>query len=178
MKIKMMVFAALIIFIATGCSSIPRAAIDVSKQVSVGITAISENGIEMTKAWEESAYNILDERWSKVYKKAETSYRTQKNIGTGTALTPQQQEDVAGLAALIRGEIRQKIEAEAENMRAIISANTRNTLLANESITDLLVSAEAVATSRQAVLREVGDLIPVPPTISTFISNALETANL
>ena len=178
MNIRNISFIVTLFFIATGCSSIPQAAIDVNKQVSAGIRALGENGIEMVNAWEQSAYNMLDEKWSKVYEKADVSYRSKKSISAGAVLTSQQQEDVAGLSALIRDEVRSKIKSEANGMKSIIMSNTKNTLAANESITDLLVSANAVATFQQAAIKEVGNLIPIPPAINTFINDSLKTAGL
>ena len=46
MNIRAYIFTAFLVCIATGCSSIPHAAIDVNKQVSEGISAIGENGIK------------------------------------------------------------------------------------------------------------------------------------
>jgi hypothetical protein len=63
-------------------------------------------------------------------------------------------------------------------MRSIIASNTKNTLAANESITDLLVSANAVATFQQSAIKEVGSIIPIPPAITDFINNSLQTAGL
>ena len=178
MNIRNLALITVLLYLVTGCSSIPQAAIDVNKQVSVGISTLGKNGIEMIEAWEQSAFNMLDERWSKVYEKADSSYRTKAGIAAGTALTAQQQEDVAGLATLIRDEVRIKISNEASSMRDIINTNTQNTLAANESITNLLVSANAVATFQQSAIKEVGSLIPIPPAISDFISNSLQTAGL
>ncbi len=70
MQIKNITLIASLFVVITGCSNIPQAAIDVNKQVSVGINALGENGVEMVKAWELSAYSMLDEKWSKVYAKA------------------------------------------------------------------------------------------------------------
>jgi PBP1b-binding outer membrane lipoprotein LpoB len=178
MNIRSIIFIVTLSFIATGCSSIPQAAIDVNKQVSAGISALGENGIDMVNAWEQSAYNMLDEKWSKVYEKANASYITKKSLSAGTVLTAQQQEDVAGLSVVIRDEVRSKIRSESNGMKSIIMSNTKNTLAANESVTDLLVSANAVATFQQAAIKEVGNLIPIPPAISTFISDSLKTAGL
>jgi len=63
-------------------------------------------------------------------------------------------------------------------MKSIITSNTKNTLAANESVTDLLASANAIATFQQAAIKEVGNLIPIPPAISRFISDSLKTAGL
>jgi hypothetical protein len=178
MNIRSIIFIVTLSFIATGCSSIPQASIDVNKQISKGISVLGENGIEMVNAWEQSAYNMLDEKWSKVYEKADASYRSKKGIAAGNALTAQQQEDVAGLSVLIRDEVRSKIRAESNGMKSIIMSNTENTLAANESVTALLVSANAVATFQQAAIKEVGNLIPIPPAISAFISDALKTEGL
>jgi len=179
MKLKnlTLIFIAILTF-TTGCSSIPQAAIDVNKQVSAGISALGENGIEMVDAWEKSAFNMLDERWSKIYEKSDASYRSSKGIAAGAALTPQQQEDVAGLSTIIRGEVREKIRVEASGMRSIINSNTKNTLAANESITNLLASANAVATFQKSAIKEVGSLIPIPPAISDFINSSLQTAGI
>lgn len=178
MNIRSIIFIVTLSFIATGCSSIPQAAIDVNKQVSEGISALGENGTEMVNAWEQSAYNMLDEKWSKVYEKADATYRSKRSIAAGAILTAQQQEDIAGLSALIRDEVRSKIRSESNEMKSIIMSNTKNTLAANESVTDLLVTANAVATFQQAAIKEVGNIIPIPPTISTFISDSLKTAGL
>ncbi len=104
-----LVFIATLAFITTGCSNIPQAAIDVNKKVSAGISTLGENGIEMVDAWEQSAFDMLDERWTNIHKKAGASYRNSKGITAGTTLTLQQQEDVAGLSAFIRDEIRKKL---------------------------------------------------------------------
>jgi hypothetical protein len=171
----MALFALLML---SACARIPQAAIDVNRQVSTGITAIGANGQEMVRAWEETGYKMLDDRWSQVYSRAEAAYRKKKGIADGTALTSNQHEDVAGLAALVRDKVRGKIRAEAEKMRGIIVANTKATLEANESITGLLISANAVFASRQALIKEVGTLIPIPPGITEFIGNALQTAGM
>lgn len=168
---------AAILFLSA-CAQIPQAAIDVNKQVSTGITAIGANGQEMVRAWEESGYKMLDERWTQVYKKAEASYRTKRKIAKDSSLTAQQQQDVAGLASLVRDKVRTKIRAEADKMRSIIASNTKTTLEANESITNLLVSANTVNTTRQSALKEVGKLVPIPPEITGFIDNALKVSDL
>lgn len=180
MKLRNVTFVcvAIMAFITTGCSRIPQAAIDVNKQVSAGISSLGENGIEMVDAWEQSAFNMLDERWSNIYEKADASYRSNKGIAVETALTSQQQEDVAGLSVLIRDQVREKISTEANSMRNIINSNTKNTLDANESITNLLASANAITTFQQSAIKEVGSLIPIPPVISDFINNTLQTAGL
>ena len=169
---------ALAASLVTGCARIPQAAIDVNIHISTGITVLGNNGQEMVNAWEESAYRMLDERWGKIYELAETKYRTKKSIAPATALSKKQLEDVAGIAVLARDDVRKKVHAEANSMRSIIAANTKTTLEANESITKLLVSANAVGTTRRAAIKQVGSLIPIPPAISDFIDSALTTAGV
>ncbi|WP_282131438.1 hypothetical protein [Pseudoalteromonas aliena] len=178
MQIKNITLIASLFVAITGCSNIPQAAIDVNKQVSVGINALGENGVEMVKAWELSAYSMLDEKWSKVYAKANESYRSKKSIAQNAVLTAQQQEGVAGLSALIRDEVRSKINTKANSMKSIIMSNTKNTIAANESITNLLISANAIVNFQQSAVKEVGKIIPIPPAISTFINDSLNTAGL
>ncbi len=161
-----------------GCVSVPQAAIDVNRQVSQGISTIGGNGVAMVDAWEESAYNMLDERWSNIYAKADSTYRSKKGLVQGAQLTYQQQEDVAGLAVLIRSEVRKRIKDEADNMKGIISSNVRSTLEANDSVTDLLASASAVSSLQKSALKDVGNLIPIPPAIGSFITNSLASAGL
>ena len=165
--------AIILVAIAAGCVHVPQAAIDVNKQVSIGITSISENGQEMINAWEETGYMVLDDRWSQVYRRAEVEYRKKKNLADSAVLNSQQQEDVAGLATLIRDDVRKKIHNEANKMRQIISANTKTTLEANNSITNLLISASSMISSQQTALKEVTKLIPIPPEIVKFVSNAI-----
>lgn len=178
MKFKRLVITLIALSFVTGCTNIPQAAIDVNKQVSVGINTLGENGIEMVNAWEKSAFNMLDEKWDKVYQKADATYRSNKGVAAGAALTVQQQKDIAGLAALIRGEVRTKIRQEASSMRNIINSNTQSTVEANESITDLLISANAITNIQQSAIKKVGSLIPIPPAISEFITSALQNQDL
>ncbi|AZZ98464.1 hypothetical protein [Pseudoalteromonas sp. R3] len=177
MKNVILILITLCAFIS-GCSSIPQAAIDVNKEVSKGIESLGENGLEMINAWEQSAYNMLDERWSKIYEKADSTYRSQKGIAAGASLSPKQMEDVAGLSSLVRDEVREKIRSEANLMRDTIKSNMKNILDANESITNILVSANGVAKFQQTAIKKVGELVPIPPAISTFITDSLQTAGL
>ena len=174
------IFVSMVAYVMffTGCVQIPQAAIDVNRQVSTGISSLGDNGQEMVRAWEETAYMVLDEKWGQIYKKAESAYRSKKGIAAGTTLSAQQREDVAGVATLVRDEIRKKIRAEADNMRSIISSNTKSTLEANESITNLLISANAVTSMQQSAIKQVGTLIPIPPAISTFVNSAITAAGL
>ncbi|OZG72965.1 hypothetical protein BTA51_13480 [Hahella sp. CCB-MM4] len=178
MKALAIVFVSALVGGNAGCVSVPQAAIDVNKQVSNGISTIGGNGIAMVDAWEESAYNMLDERWAKIYAKADSTYRTRKGVAQGAQLTYQQQEDIAGLAVLIRSDVRKKIKDEADSMRGIIASNVKNTVEANDSITGLLASASAVSSLQKSALKEVGSLIPIPPVIGSFITNSLAKADL
>ncbi len=175
-KVLVGLVVCFILGVSAGCVSVPQAAIDVNRQVSKGITTIGDNGLAMVEAWEESAYNMLDERWSNVYAKADSTYRSKKGLSTTAALSYSQQEDVAGLAVLIRSEVRKKIKTKADSMREIISQNVKNTLDANESLTDLLVSASAVSSLQKSALKEVGSLVPIPPGVTTFIASSLKSA--
>ena len=70
------------------------------------------------------------------------------------------------------------INDEADRMRRTIHGNVQATLEANESITELLISANSVLSLQQSAIKEVGDLLPIPPTISTFIDKSLQSAGL
>ena len=174
------VFSAVVLATVTlgGCTSVPQQAITANQQVSKGIAAIGDNGLAMVDAWEHSAYAMLDERWHKVYTKAEQSYRGKRQLADNDNLNSQQREDVAGLAALIRTQVRGSIHDEADRMRRTIHGNVQATLEANESITELLISANSVLSLQQSAIKEVGDLLPIPPTISTFIDKSLQSAGL
>lgn len=158
----------------TACAQVPLAAIDVSRQVSTGISSIGTNGLDTVAAWEETALALLDERWSQIYKKADTEFRKKRQIAVGTALTPDQVEDVAGLAALVRDEARKKINGKANEMRKVISGNTKNTLEANESVTQLLVSANSVLTVQQAAAKQVAEQAKLPSDLSAFVLNLIK----
>lgn len=165
----------LFMLVLSGCVHIPQAAIDVNREVSKGVAALRENGQQMVTAWEETAYRVLDERWTQVYARAEKDFRTKRGVAAGAGLTRQQQEDVAGLATLMRDGVRGKIRAKTDEMRQIIAANAKATLEANESITNLLISANSAAAAQQSVLKSVGSLLPIPPEVSKFVDSALET---
>ena len=162
-----------ILLLLANCVQIPQSAIDVNRQISKGITTLQDNGLQMVLAWEVTAYNFLDERFSIVYSKAENDFRKKRGLSASSALNQQQQMDVAGLAVLLRDKVRSKIHDEAEKMRRIISSNTKTTLEANESITNLLISADAVLTAQKSAIKEVGNLIPIPPEVTKFVKNAI-----
>jgi hypothetical protein len=169
-------FLSLFILALNSCVHIPQSAVDVNRQVSKGIETLQENGQQLVAAWEETAYRVLDERWKQVYARAEKDYRAKRNVPLTSVLTKEQQEDVAGVATLIRDGVRTKIHAKAEEMRQAITANAKTTLEANESITNLLISANVATAAQESVLKAVGKLLPIPPELSKFLDNALETA--
>lgn len=171
--VLLLVFSGLI----TGCAQIPQAAIDVNRQVSAGISALGQNGQDLITAWEETGYAILDDRWSQIYRNADTTYRTKKTIAAGSALTAQQQEDVAGIAVLVRDAVRTKISAEASTLRKTVSSNTIITLEANDSITALLISANSVLSVQQSAIKQVVGLAPIPPAIGKFVTDAIASIN-
>jgi hypothetical protein len=160
---------------ASGCVQIPPAAVDLSRDVSKGISALRDNGNDMVAAWEEIGYRLLDERWAKVYTKAETDFRAKRKIASGVALTAQDQQDVAGLATLYRDAVRKKVQDKAAELRIVINRNAKTTLDANESLTSLLSSAQAALGVQQSALRSVGELIPALPKASSFIDDVLNT---
>ena len=161
-------------FILWGCASIPPQAIELNKNVSTGIDALEENAIEMVNAWEQSGFMILDESWDKLYDKAESDYRTKKGITTGTSLTADQTKDVAGLAVLIRDEVRKKITDEAISYRSIIKNNATEITQANDSITGLLQEANRAIGKRQVVMDQVQGILPIPPNLTSFIKTTLD----
>lgn len=160
--------------VLSGCAQVPQAAIDVSRQVSSGISSIGNNGQDVVTAWEETTFALLDERWKQIYKKADNEFRKKRQVANTAVLTAEQQEEVAGLAALIRDESRKKIAARANEMRKVIGANTKTTLEANESVTQLLVSASAVLATQQAAARQVADQAKLPTDLGKFVSSLIE----
>lgn len=152
-----------------GCAQVPQAAIDVSRQVSTGISSIGTNGLDTVAAWEETALALLDERWSQIYKKADAEFRKKRNIAANAALTPDQSEDVAALATLVRDEARKKITGKADEMRKIISGNTKTTLEANESVTQLLISANSVLSAQQSAAKQVAEQAKLPSDLNQFV---------
>jgi hypothetical protein len=162
------------ILVGAGCAQIPQPAIDVSRQVSSGISALGTNGQDMVTAWEEVAYALLDERWSQIYRKAESDYRTKRQLAKTVALNSEQQEEVAGLATLMRDESRKKIGIRSADMRKIIDANTKTTLEANDSVTRLLVSAKSVLSGQQETAKQLADQVKIPSDASKFVSDLLK----
>lgn len=155
--------------VLSACAQVPLATIDVSRQVSTGIASIGTNGLDTVAAWEETALALLDERWSQIYKKADNEFRKKRQIAVGTALTPDQTEELAGLATLVRDEARRKISGKANEMRKVISENTKTTLEANESVTRLLISANSVLTVQQTAAKQVAEQAKLPSDLNAFV---------
>jgi len=160
---------ALAAALLSACAQVPVAAIDVNRQVSVGIAALGSNGQDLVNAWEETAFAVIDERWGTLYKKAEIDFRAKRRIAPDAALSAAQQEDLAGLATLVRDQARQRIAAKAREMRQVLAANTRGTLEANDSITQLLISANAVLSQQQSALKQVGEQLRIPSDVTKFV---------
>lgn len=162
------------IAVLAACAQVPQAAIDVSRQVSTGITSLGENGQDAIAAWEETAFALLDERWSQIYKKADAEFRKKRQLAAAATLSADQAEEVAGLAALIRDEARKKIAGKASEMRKIITANAKTTLEANESVTQLLVSSNAVLTTQQSAAKQVAEQVKLPADLANFVSDLIK----
>lgn len=166
-------FAIALIMLLTACAQVPVAAIDLSRQVGQGISAIGANGQDAIAAWEEVALSLVDERWSQIYKKADNEYRKKYQIAAGATLNSTQTEDLAGLAALMRDEVRKKISTKAIEMRKVVSANTKATLEANDSVTNLLISANSVLTVQQAVAKQALDQAKLPTDINNYVKGLI-----
>jgi len=161
---------------AIGCAQVPMAAVDTSRQVSGGISMLGDNGRELVDAWEEMAYAMLDERWPQVYRKSDEAFRKRRGLTPAQALSVQQQEDLAGVATLVRDDARKNIRAEADKMRKVIAANAKVTLEANESVTAHLISTNAALGAQQGALKQVGGLASLPAGVSRAITDALKAA--
>jgi hypothetical protein len=162
------------IALLTACVQVPISAIDLSRQVNTGISSLGTNGQDAVAAWEEVALALLDERWSQIYKRADSEYRKKRQITASSTLTADQAEEVAGLAALIRDDARNKVTGKANEMRKVISGNTKTTLEANESVTQLLISANSVLTTQQTVAKQVVEHTKLPTDLNTFVLNLIK----
>lgn len=162
------------VVLLTACAQVPISAIDVSRQVGTGISSLSTNGQDAVAAWEEVALVLLDERWGQIYRRADSEYRKQRQIAVPAALTADQAEEVAGLATLIRDNARKKITGKANEMRNVISGNTRTTLEANENVTQLLISANSVLTTQQTFAKQAVEHAKLPTDLNTFVLNLIK----
>lgn len=158
----------------TACAQVPISAIDANRQVGTGISSLSANGQDAVAAWEEVALALLDERWGQIYKRSDSEYRKKRQIAASSALTADQAEEVAGLATLIRDDARKKIIGKANEMRKVISGNTKTTLEANESVTQLLISANSVLTKQQTLVKQAVEHENLPTDLNTFVLNLIK----
>lgn len=158
----------------SACAQVPTSAIDLNRQVSTGISSLGTNGQEAVAAWEEAALAFIDDRWKEIYKKADSEFRIKRKLADNIALNGDQAEEVAGLAALIRDEARKKIIGKANEMRKVISDNTKATLEANESVTRLLVSANSVLTAQESTTKQVVEHAKLPATTNNFLRDLIK----
>ena len=145
--IKRLFFSALLAVSLglSACAEIPAEAVEANQQVSVGIKTLQDNGLALISAWENTGYMVLDSKFDDVYARADKIYRTKKSVAAGTALTAEQQRDVAGLATLIRDEVRKKVAAQAAEFRQIVKENANTTLNAKRFVTIILQTLAAKA---------------------------------
>ena len=156
------------------CAQVPIAAIDVSRQVGTGISSLSSNGQDAVASWEEVALALVDERWTLIYKKADSEYRKKHQIASSHTLTAEQAEEIAGLAALLRDEVRKKIIVKSNEMRKVISDNAKITLIGNESVTQLLVSSNSVLTTQQTLAKQAVEYAKLPNDLNMFVLNLIK----
>lgn len=111
------------------------------QELDTKIADLQETNLSLIRAVALQSKYAVDERWSEIYSKADSLYRTKKGIGHEQELSREQAEDIAGLATLIREEIFKDIEKQEDEL---ISA-LRN----GESIRQKLreLSSEAIVTA-------------------------------
>jgi|GEM_PF-3503951 hypothetical protein len=165
----------LLALIFSGCGQIPKAAVDANEKVTQGIEAQEENGLTLVQAWEDTSYYLLDEKWDMVYDKAEKTFRDKRGISADSTLTSDQYKSVAGLAVLIRDEVRHKIRTRADEMRENIRKNARQTTEINSSVSDLLVSANSVTKNNVTLLKDVEGFVPISAEIQNFLDEAFSS---
>ena len=59
-------------------------------------------------------------------------------------------------------------------MRKVISGNAKTALEANESVTQLLISANSVLTQQQAVAKQVAEQAKLPSDLNAFVLNLIK----
>lgn len=157
----------------SGCTNIPPEAISVNETVTKGISTLRENGHALVTSWQETSLKFLDERWSKIYSKAELAYYKKHSISSKKALTRAQHKEVAGIAVLMRDKERNDITTQAAKYRQIISENAQQITVANNSITALLQSANQVIGARTALLTKAGELAPILADVSKVVQDSV-----
>ena len=164
------------VLLLSGCVNIPPESITVNEKVSAGVVTMEENTNLVINAWRETAVALLEEQFDDIYDAAEEKYRSKKNIASGQGLNDDQVRDVAVFVMLVNEQVRGKIDKQVADMRRVSQRNAAAIKGANDSITNVLQSAQAVISGREAAIKDVTDLLPIPADVTDFISNAKKVA--
>ena len=159
-----------------GCVNVPPDSIAVNGRVSSGITTMEQNTVSVIKAWRDTAVALLEAQFDDIYDRAEEKFRSKRNIPGGQTLTSDQVRDVAVLVMVVNDAVRDKIDARAAEMRQVSQNNAAAIKAANDSITGLLKSAQAVIGGRDVLIQDVTNLLPIPANVVDFVKDAKEAA--
>ena len=169
-----------VIAILVGCAQIPPEAIELNKMVSENIKVLKDNNLLSIDAWEENGHIQIDNNWNLIYDKATKIYsRILEDPERNHDIDPSLRDrDIGKLASTITQKLKAKVSDQAKDMRRIVEENTKTIVAANNSISRLLASANAVATTRTQIL---GDLEMLPsiniPELNKIISEEIESIN-
>ena len=169
------------VLLLTGCVSIPPESITVNEKISAGVVTMEENTNLVIDAWRETAVALLEEKFDAIYDDVEERYRSKRGIPSvsvgGPDLNADQARDVAVFVMLVNERVRGAIDEKAANMRLVSQQNAGTIKGANDSITNLLQSSQAVISGREATIKDVTDLLPIPADVTGIIDSAKNVAN-
>lgn len=167
--------AGLLVLLVAGCVNIPPESITVNAKISAGITVMQENTNLVIDGWRDTAMELLKAESDLIYKQVEVIYLKKGNIPKGQALNTKQIRDVAGMQSLVYLQMSDKINEKVDEMKRVAQANATALRRANNSITGLLESAQAVISRRQALIKDFSTLSPIITNVVDFINNAKKT---
>ena len=165
-----LVFALLI-----GCAQIPMEAIKLNQEVSRTIVILKENRLKLIDAWEMSGHVLIQNKWKTIYNKAVQIYDA-KSDADRTILEKNafRDENIGEIAAAIMEKIKAIISTGAKEMRQVVEKNTQDIVASNDSITRLLVSANAVGQTRTYLLDLFNNILPFNiPNINDILKKEL-----
>ena len=153
--------STLALALLVGCAQIPPEAIKLNEEVSQKITISKVNSLRLIDAWERSRHALIEEEWGYIYSEATRLYNAKpqqvREDLEGHASKP---ENIGELAALIMEGAKTRISAMAQEMRQVVENNAQEIVAANDSITRLLASANAVGQTRAYILDRLKGVLP------------------
>jgi hypothetical protein len=151
-----------LLFLTASCASIPKDAVILTGQVSVGIERMQAQTEIIIGVVGDIERAMLDERWEGIYHGAEAQYLQKHQVPSGAALTQDQRNDIAVAASSVREDILAAIASKEKELIQASRDNAAQVIEINTVVERYMLSLEKIEASRQKTKDLLDKITGVP----------------